>query len=118
MYQARLDPLAIGSDWNVALELMDADTGDPLDLTDMQFTVTMQPIRGGYMPVVGTTSNGHVTTPDDGVVVINFMAADMRGLSVGDYAVSLKAERDGFTEHLVIGTLPVVDGVNRNGFYL
>jgi hypothetical protein len=51
-------------------------------------------------------------------VFINFMAADMRGLSVGDYAVSLKAERDGFTEHLVIGTLPVVDGVNRNGFYL
>lgn len=111
MFAARLDPLAFGSDWLVSIQFQDEDTGDPLDLTGAEFTVALQKFRENTTNLKGSTADGHITMPELGTVIIHFLGSETKSLAVGDYKVGLKAERNGFTETIVIGTLPVVEGV-------
>lgn len=111
MFAARLDPLAYGSDWLISIQFQDEDTGDLLDLTGTTFTIALQKFRENMTSLKGSSSDGHITNPELGTVIVHFLGSETKDLAVGDYKVGLKAERNGFTETLVIGTLPVIEGV-------
>lgn len=111
MFFARLDPLAVGSDWYLTIQMQEAETGDPLDLTGIKFTVAVQKFREGKPDLVGSSEDGHISNPETGFIVIEFLGETTKKLSIGEYKVGLKAERSGFTETIILGTLPVIEGV-------
>ena len=111
MFFARLDPLAYGSDWILSVQFQDEDTADPLDMSNAEFHVAAQKFREETTSLRGSSADGHITSPEMGTIVIKFTGSETKNLTVGDYKVGLKVERNGFTETLVLGTLPVVEGI-------
>jgi hypothetical protein len=111
MFQARLQPIAKGSDWIEIVELSDIDSGDPVDFTGASFTVSLRRKGDSSPSVTGTNATSQVISPEAGIVHIQFMASSIDALDPGEYDIGLKIERDGFTESLIIGTLPVIDGI-------
>lgn len=111
MFHARLQPISKGSDWIEIVELTDIDTGDPVDFTGATFTVSLRRKGDTSAEITGNNSSGQVISPEAGIVHIQFMASSIASLEPGEYDIGLKIERDGFTESLIIGTLPVIDGI-------
>lgn len=111
MFQARLQPIAKGSDWIEVVELTDIDSGEPVDFTGASFTVSLRRKGDSGPSATGTNSSGQVISPEAGIVHIQFMSGSLGNLDPGEYDIGLKIERDGFTESLIIGTLPVIDGI-------
>jgi hypothetical protein len=111
MFHARLQPISKGSDWIEIVELADIETGEPVDFTGATFRVTLRR-KGDTSPeITGTSSTGEVISPEAGIVHIQFLASSLGSLDPGEYDIGLKIERDGFAEALIIGTLPVIDGI-------
>ena len=111
MYGARFEPLALGSDWVLPLEIKDSESGEPLGFGGCSFKVSLKSAYSEVPEINGTSENSQVINPQDGIIVIQMLASDLGSLRVGEYSVGLKVTSGELSEALVIGTLPVIDGV-------
>lgn len=110
------------------VEIVDSDDGSPIDLTGCKIQVEIieqQPYRrlGDYWPsawgfgwptsarLLATTDDGSVTIPDLGVFIFTFTPQQIASLPSGEYAVGCNMSRNGETVQLLLGNLPVLDGV-------
>ncbi len=128
LYQATLPPLTNRESWTQIIALTDADTGDPVDLTGATIQFEVRPARhhhntsgyGGFYggdgvgdgPILSaTTANGAITVLDTGVFQAYFSETQMRGLRPGTYDVGCTISRDVDTRQVLVGHLPILNGV-------
>lgn len=110
MLTARLDPISTYSDWILSIQLRDTETGDNFDLTGCSAEIGLRKIGEEAVSTVASTTGGEITFPDTGIILSQVLHGDY-DFEVGEYDVRLKLSRDGFTEAFIIGTLPVIDGL-------
>lgn len=109
MFGGTLPAAANNADWIESIQITDADAGEALDLSDVEFQMAVY--RGDRTPVLtGSTSGGEITTPEDGIVSWQFLASSMSSLCAGTYTVDLIATRDVFTTSIGQFSLPVFEG--------
>lgn len=128
MYQVNFPQVSNSADWIGQVALVDDDTGEAFDTTG--WSITLQVWRqtnrgqgtGAYnwaavqsinLPILeASTSNGKLTTPETGVIQWTFRAtADMNAIPAGFYEVGMIMSKSPDTVQILIGLLPVVNGV-------
>lgn len=124
MYQGTLEAVSNRADWFIDLQLIDEDTGQPVDdLTGVTFKMVVRtPSRPqnftagdycGYSPQVvlsAVSGDSHIEVTG-GAVEFHFTAAEMSALTQSTYEVGITATRDGVTAQELIAILPIVDGI-------
>lgn len=112
MLVGALSPVSNKADWIVAYALDDAETGDPVDISDAsEITIAIRNPANHYVELSATLSGGGVQHIETGVFEWTFTATQMRNLCAKNYEVGLTILKDGETTQLIIGTLGVLDGV-------
>lgn len=120
MYAGPLDPVSNRQDWQFIRQVVDDDTGDPVDLAEVSITfeVRARPddqqsnAQGSsHATLSATTANGKIVIVDSGTFQVWFPLADMQALSPGYYDVGCTIAVNGITEQLLAATLPVIDGI-------
>ena len=110
------------------IEILDQETGEPIDLSDVQ-EIVFQAISdiyqnfvqfgyglgfGGYIGaqmITATLSGGKITIVQPGVFQVAFTRSEMNTLPGGDYNVGVTIVKDDITTEIIIGILPVREGV-------
>lgn len=100
------------ADWNMKLQVTDAETGAAVDFSDADIEVEVKD-ASGCLKLQGSISNGMVTLPDVGVIEWNFPVTEMQNLCPGSYKMGAVYELGGATISLFTGDLTVIDGVAR-----
>lgn len=114
MIGAILQPQSNRADWVEFVEITDQETGEPIDLTDCSIEVQVRYQNSGASTVLsGDTDGGEVTILDTGVFQIEFPASQMASINPDTYDVGAIIERDGETAQILIGTIPIIEGVVR-----
>jgi hypothetical protein len=106
-----LDPISNKTGWIADYELDDADTGAALDLAGASIVMEVRDPATGCIVLSATTGNGKITIVDAGVFRVNVPAGETQGLRAGTYEVGAALTINGESRQLIIGTLPVLDGV-------
>jgi hypothetical protein len=110
VFQGKLSPVSNREDWNLTLEI-DDENDDPIDLTGASITVNIRDPRYRAVVLCGSTSNGAVTILGTGVFQVSFSAAQLQPFRPGTYEVGMVLVQNGVTIQLLIGLLPVIDGI-------
>lgn len=127
MYAVIFDEQANSADWsgdNATWQVL-GDDGVAEDIYGAGWTVTIKVARlprGARYPsdygaalsspdLTGSTADGTITVNDEDALTWTFTAAQMGNLCGGAYAVQLVATKDGLTRLLLLGTLPVIEGL-------
>jgi hypothetical protein len=114
MYDAQLKPVSNRADWLETIELIDDDTNQVItDLTGVTVKLEIRDTER-CRRLVGSTDDGHITFPGNGVIQWQFTKLEMAGLCAGTYEIGLTVTLDDFTEQELIGSLPIVEGVVRS----
>lgn len=112
MYEATLQPISNREDWIGTVELIDNDTNEPvIDIAGYDMTLEVRDRFTRCVVLSATSDNGKVTTSSDSVIEWHFPLSDMQGVCAASYHVGITISRDGLTSQLLIGVLPVLDGV-------
>jgi hypothetical protein len=115
MYDAQLKPVSNRADWIETIELIDDDTGQVItDLTGVTVKLEIRRLTDCWSALVGSSDDGHVTFPGNGVIQWHFTKLEMSNLSLGTYEIGVTVTLDDFTEQELIGSLPIVEGVVRS----
>ena len=120
MYAGPLDPVSNRQDWQFIRQVVDDNTGDPVDLSAASVTFEVraraddQHANAQGSPnatLSATTANGKILIVDNGTFRVWFPLADMQALAPGYYDAGCTITVNGITEQLLSATLPVVDGI-------
>src|SRR5262245_53123999 len=113
MFLGTLSPVSNRADWIDCVQLLDEeDPSEPIDISDAS-AITLEVRAPGTRSIVLTASLGSgITHIETGVFEIAFTVDQMKTLPAGDYEIGATIVKDGVTVQLIIGTLPVMDGVN------
>jgi hypothetical protein len=112
MYEVQFSATT-SADWAQAIELMDADTNLPLDLTGASFDLAIGDRWGDsrYLSV-STDDDAELVIIAPNIVEWVFPAARLNGLCSGiTYPVGLTMTTDTGTIQIFLGTLAVLNGV-------
>jgi hypothetical protein len=111
-YIGRLDPISNRVGWLRTFEIDDDDTSETIDLTGASIVAEVRDPRTGAIVISATTANGQITIDDTGVFTINAPLSPSGPLiRAGEYEVGVTATINGVPVQLIIGTLPILDGV-------
>lgn len=114
MYEAKLNPVSNRADWLETIELIDDDTDQTItDLTGVTVKIEVRGLPNCYPRLTGSSDDGHVTFPGNGIIQWLFTKAEMSTLCAATYEIGITVVKDDFTEQELIGVLPVVEGVVR-----
>lgn len=131
MYDVKFDAQPNTADWTGGWQVLGED-GEPEDIYADGWAVTIRVARlprgcrsacdygfpdaagcAGYSgyALSGDTDDGTLSVNDDDAIIWTFPASSMRGLCAGSYAVGLIATKDDQTVQLMLGTLPIIQGI-------
>ena len=110
MLIAKLPPVSNRADWIDAVEFVDDDTNELIDLTPSTVVITVKDEDGCQAMTVSSTDGG-VVFISLGVIQFTFTRSVMAGLQPAAYQIGATISRDDETAQILIGTAPVVDGV-------
>ena len=109
MYQGSLPATSNREDFEAIYQLVDEDTGDPIDLTAA--TIEFDISEPGCRPLItATTDNGKITLVEDTTFRVAIPRSEMANLCAGQHDVGATIEHAGETRSSIIGALPVLDG--------
>lgn len=101
------------ADWSEAIELIDANTNQPLTIPDdAEFELTI----GGqcWSGLSGSSDDGRITRPKPNVIQWKFTTDDFRRYWPGrTHSVGITMTTSEGTIQILIGTLSIIDGVVR-----
>lgn len=101
------------SDWRFQLKNTDPTDGTLIDLSPYQITLQVRR-RDRCGPVLSASpGDGKVTFPSLGIVEVRFPASEMHCLCADTYEVGATVTDGTDTTQLIIGSVPVVDGIVR-----
>ena len=111
------------------IEVIDQETGEPVDISTAQEIVfqVVSPVYdnyyrlgygvgvgGGYSGaamLIASLSNGKIQHVQTGVFQVAFTRSEMNTLPGADYNVGVAITKDDQTSEIIIGTLPVREGI-------
>jgi hypothetical protein len=112
MFADHLDPVSNREDWTVTVAVADDNTGGVVDITDATITVTVRDIKTKSEALTATNGDGvTITSGVDGIYEWAFTAEEMSGVCPGTYEVGVICVLNGTTSQLLIGTVPILDGI-------
>jgi hypothetical protein len=112
MFTGTLSPVSNKADWIEEYELYDDETGEALDIsTAEEITVSIRDPNSQSIELTASLSGGSITHIETGVFEWTFTAAQMRGLCAKTYEVGMTMLKDDVTTQILIGHVPVVDGI-------
>ena len=100
------------ADWNMQLQVNDADTGALMDFTGAAIEIAVKDVSN-CQKLLGTVENGKITLPSTGIIEWLFPASDMMALCAGQYKMGGVYQLNGETIGLFTGELSVIDLVAR-----
>ncbi len=101
------------ADWRFWLKNTDPTDGSLIDIQPSQITLQVRR-QDGCGPVLSAApGDGKVTSPSTGILEVRFPASEMRGLSPNIYEVGAIITDGIDTAQLILGTVPIIDGVVR-----
>ena len=106
-----LDPISNRTGWLHDFALDDADAGTPVDITGASIVIEVRDPHSGWIALCATTRNGKIAIVDAGVFRVSVDPSDTQLLRAGTYEVGATITLNGESRQLIIGTLPVLDGV-------
>lgn len=112
MLTGALPPTSNKADWIEALELIDSDSGEPIDISAAtEIVIELLPHGQKCSPVLSAKlSDGSIDHIETGIFQWAFTADQMGALDSSTYEVRCRITKDGIVTQLIIGTLPVLDG--------
>lgn len=118
MYRGTLDEESNKATWTDDVEVTDEE-GTLIDLTDAVIVLEVRAKRAidDYDTNItnailsATTANGKITLQGTGVFRFSFTKSEMNTLCAGTYDIGVTVERDGETDQVLIGQLPLLDGI-------
>ena len=112
MYIGNLSPASNRATWSESYELTDSETGDLINLSNVdEITLEVRDPSSKSVVLSLTKTASEITIVDTGVFQWRAEASDMRGLSAKTYEVGCVIEQDDDEVQLLIGYLPVLDGI-------
>lgn len=112
MITGALDPVSNKATWIVNYELTDAETDELIDLSGVdEITIAIRDPKTNSSVLTASKTGGDVVVSDTGVFTWTFTATEMRTLQAKTYEVGCTLTEGSETIQLLIGTLPVYDGV-------
>lgn len=133
MFHAKLKETSNQSDWSMPISFMDRASGSLIDLTGDTFQLAVTPVgpppdasrrgwydRGyGYGPawsprapiLVGSTATRELQIIGLGMLLVYFPVTRMQSLPPGMYKVGITVSNGALTAQLLLGYLPVRDGI-------
>lgn len=112
MYTGALDPVSNQEDWQFSYQLWDQEADEFIDISACTVTITLRD-KNKSAVLTGSTTDGQITLPEDGVFEVLFPASDMSGLDADTYDVGLRIQNDDRKVQLIIGSVAVLDGVDE-----
>lgn len=113
MYSGTLGPVSNKQTWRQGFQIIDDDSGDAFDIGNATaITLWVRDPRSLTAVLTASLDNGKITLQDDtGVFQVLFSASDMGALAPKSYDIGITITADGDTSQLLIGMLPVLDGI-------
>ena len=113
MLNVRFPPASNRADWRFWLTNTDPNDGSMIGLSVDQITLAVS--RPDCLPPLlsAAPGDGKITSPSTGVFEVRFPASEMRQLAAGTYEVGAIIFDGTDTAQLIIGTVPVINGVVR-----
>lgn len=108
MYVGSIEQQSNRADWTMQIQLVDSEDGDTIQLSTCDVVLE---VKDGCRCILKASVGSGVTFPQDDVLRWTFPADEMRALRSGTYDVGLTISNDGQTVQLIVGTLPIIDGV-------
>jgi hypothetical protein len=107
-----LAPASTRGVWSEDKQLVDVETGEAVSLADIdEITLAVRDPDSQALKLSGTLTGGEIELLDDLTFRWTFPAERMRSLSAKSYGVGVTFEIDGETVQVLIGSLPVLDGI-------
>jgi hypothetical protein len=106
-----LDPISNRTGWLRDFEIDDADAGGPVDIAGASIVIEVRDPHTGTIALSATTGNGKIALLDTGVFRVSVAPGETCLLRAGTYEVGATITLNGESQSLIIGTLPVLDGV-------
>ncbi len=101
------------ADWRFWIKNTDPTTGDLIDIPVNYVTLQVKRLDGCGPVLSAAPGDGKITSPQPGVLEVRFPASEMRSLRPDTYEVGATISDGTDTSQLVLGTVPVTDGVVR-----
>ena len=112
MFYGTLDPVSNKATWVGLYELIDAETDEAIDLSDVdEITISIRDAQTQTQAQTATKTGGDVTITDTGIFRWVFSASQMGALEPKTYEIGCTLEQDDEVVQLIIGHLPVRDGI-------
>lgn len=102
-------PYYTGTDWENSVEFYDTDTGQLMDLTGATFRLALEREPGCSIAI--EASGTELMVMGENTLTWAIPPARLTQLAPGSYTVAATMVRDGRTKQLILGSLPVLDGV-------
>jgi hypothetical protein len=114
MYVGTLTSVSNREDWEMAFQLWDKEADEYIDITGCVVTLTVADERDCSI-LTGSSAGSYVTLEGDGIIRAIFPAASMSNVCAGTYKVGVRITKESIpkTVQLFVGTLSVVEGVDR-----
>lgn len=113
MYEGSLEPVSNREDWQFSMLLWDSEENEFIDISGCTVTITVRDQRNKSDVLLGSTTSGEITLPENGVFEVLFPAERMGALCAATYDVGLRIKNDDRTVQLVIGTVQVREGIDQ-----
>lgn len=111
MYVGNLPPVSNRASWSFIQEIVDDETDEPVDISSYTITLEVVDPSCGSTALTASTTDGSITIIDTGTFRALFSRDDMADLTQKSYQVGVTIEDDEDTAQLIIGNLPVLDGI-------
>ena len=109
MFNGTLDPVSNRETWFGAFTFLDEETGDPIDISNVS-AIVLEVMDNGSAVLSGSLGD-EISHGETGQFTWEFSATSMRALDPKTYKVGATLTQNSQTVQILIGTLPVLDGV-------
>lgn len=113
MYQGSLPPRSNKASWSDSIQIFDDTTGDAVDISAATAISVRARDRETCATVLeATLANGAISLPaQTGVISFSFTETQMGSLCAKSYDFGLLLTISGSTSQIILGTLPVIEGL-------
>lgn len=111
MLTGSLPPTSTMEDCKIVVAAEDVTTGAAMNISGATIVCEVRDQQTRSIVLSATVANGAVTFLDNFTFQIAFTKAQMQGLPEGPYDIGATVTLNGETRQVILGTLPVLDGV-------
>ena len=111
MYQGSLPQVSNRETWRLQIAITDEESEAAIDLSSATFVFEVRDPIGGSVVLSTTTAEGGISVVDDGVIEVVFSSALMNALLPQAYQVGCTMTLNGDTRQIIVGEVPVFDGI-------